>query len=154
MEPGYADHYRKVLGRKAWHSGLFWLWNCVVENKAKRCKEASIDEHECMKWLSSNSGLQCIGAWAPQILILEHEALGGFVTHCEWNSPLEVIIAGVPVKWAAVVGDSLKKEGIEQAGAHIMEGKEVEQGSLEKWQGDLLKKAGLLLLISPLSLKK
>jgi len=36
-----------------------------------------------------------------------------------------------------------------------MEGKEVEQGSLEKWQGDLLKKAGgLLLLISTLSSKK
>jgi hypothetical protein len=57
-------------------------------------------------------------------------------------------------KWAAVVGDSLKKEGIEKAGTHIMEVKEVEQGSLEKWQGDLLKKAGLLLLISTLSLKK
>lgn len=54
LESGYADHYRKVLGRKAWHTGPFWLWNCVVENKAKRCKEASIDEHECMKWLSSN----------------------------------------------------------------------------------------------------
>jgi len=48
----------------------------------------------------------------------------------------------------------LKKEGIEKAGTHIMEVKEVEQGSLEKWQGDLLKKAGLLLLISTLSLKK
>lgn len=57
-------------------------------------------------------------------------------------------------KWAAVVGDSLKKEGIEKAGTHIMEGKEVEQGSLEKWQGDLLKKADLLLLISTLSWKQ
>ncbi|KAJ6955343.1 hypothetical protein NC652_006698 [Populus alba x Populus x berolinensis] len=135
MEPGYADHYRKVLGRKAWHSGLFWLWNCVVENKAKRCKEASIDEHECMKWLSSSKANSDVYVCFGSIANFASSRL-------------------LEIKWAAVVGDSLKKEGIEQAGAHIMEGKEVEQGSLEKWQGDLLKKAGLLLLISPLSLKK
>jgi len=55
--------------------------------------------------------LQCIGAWAPQVLILEHEALGGFVTHCEWNSPLEVIITGVPmVIWPVSAGQFYNEE--------------------------------------------
>ncbi|KAK9684199.1 hypothetical protein RND81_10G193200 [Saponaria officinalis] len=41
-----------------------------------------------------------IRGWAPQVLILDHEVIGGFVTHCGWNSILESISAGVPmVTW-------------------------------------------------------
>ncbi|XP_039158402.1 UDP-glycosyltransferase 73B4-like [Eucalyptus grandis] len=38
--------------------------------------------------------------WVPQMLILDHESVGGFVTHCRWNSILERICAGVQmVTW-------------------------------------------------------
>ncbi|KAL1352528.1 hypothetical protein HN51_016522 [Arachis hypogaea] len=44
-----------------------------------------------------------IRGWAPQILILEHQAVGAFVTHCGWNSTLEAVAAGVPmITWPIV----------------------------------------------------
>lgn len=44
----------------------------------------------------SKKGL-IIRGWVPQLLILEHVAIGGFMTHCGWNSTLEGVTSGVPM---------------------------------------------------------
>jgi hypothetical protein len=43
-----------------------------------------------------NRGMVIMG-WAPQTDILQHPAVGAFVTQCGWNSVLETIAIGVPV---------------------------------------------------------
>ncbi|KAG5062723.1 hypothetical protein AAZX31_02G099300 [Glycine max] len=213
LEKVYADHFRNVLGRKAWHIGPLSLCNKDAEEKARRGKEASIDEHECLKWLNTKKpnsviyicfgstvkfpdsqlreiakGLEASGqqfiwvvrksgeekgekwlhdgfekrmegkgliirGWAPQVLILEHQAIGTFVTHCGWNSTLEAVTAGVPMvtwpifadqffneklvievlkigvpvgakTWLGMQGDSISCDAVEKAVKRIMTGEE------------------------------
>ncbi|KAL3632498.1 hypothetical protein CASFOL_025482 [Castilleja foliolosa] len=38
-----------------------------------------------------------VRGWAPQLEILGHFAIGGFMSHCGWNSCMESISMGVPV---------------------------------------------------------
>ncbi|KAL0296808.1 UNVERIFIED_CONTAM: UDP-glycosyltransferase 89A2 [Sesamum radiatum] len=38
-----------------------------------------------------------IKGWAPQTLILSHQAVYGFLSHCGWNSVMEAIAAGVMI---------------------------------------------------------
>nr|WJY55137.1 rhamnosyltransferase GT1 [Centella asiatica] len=38
-----------------------------------------------------------VEGWAPQTKILEHSSIGGFVSHCGWNSATESMSLGVPI---------------------------------------------------------
>ncbi|KAJ0987961.1 hypothetical protein J5N97_006317 [Dioscorea zingiberensis] len=74
-------------------SGRPFVWVVKAGEKAAEVEE----------WLSEgfeertrSRGL-IIRGWAPQAMILSHRAVGGFMTHCGWNSTLEAVTAGVPM---------------------------------------------------------
>lgn len=72
-------------------SGQDFIW--VVRNENEDWFPEGFEERTEGKAL-------IIRGWAPQVLILDHESVGAFVTHCGWNSTLEGISAGVPmVTW-------------------------------------------------------
>ncbi|KAI5068098.1 hypothetical protein GOP47_0016443 [Adiantum capillus-veneris] len=47
--------------------------------------------------ISRRSKVGLVVPWAPQVEVLAHASVGGFMTHCGWNSLLESILMGKPM---------------------------------------------------------
>ncbi|KAJ6406090.1 hypothetical protein OIU84_009752 [Salix udensis] len=77
-----------------------------------------------------NRGL-IVSEWVDQRQILSHHAVGGFLSHCGWNSVLESVVAGVPIlAWPMIADQYLNaKLIVNGAGAGISVGRVRNQGS-------------------------
>ncbi|KAI5060489.1 hypothetical protein GOP47_0024909 [Adiantum capillus-veneris] len=75
-----------VLGLEASERPLLWAIRPDVKNSIASALPKTFLE----------GGLVYITPWAPQSLVLSHKSVGGFLTHCGWNSTLESLSMGVP----------------------------------------------------------
>ena len=64
--------------------------------------------------------------WVPQEEVLVHQALGGFLTHSEWNSTLESIVARVPmICWPYFVDQQINSRFVSEVWKLGMDMKDV-----------------------------
>ncbi|PKI57506.1 hypothetical protein CRG98_022157 [Punica granatum] len=88
-----------------------------------------------------------VKSWAPQVEVLSKESVGGFMTHCGWNSVLEAVVAGVPmIAWPLYAEQHLNRNilvenmrmaiAVEEGGDGIVGWKGVERAVTELMAGE------------------
>ncbi|KAL1369489.1 hypothetical protein AAHE18_02G200600 [Arachis hypogaea] len=115
LELDYVKEYKKVKGNKVWCIGPVSLSynNNVGQRALAQFQELALALESCnfpFIWVMKEDDLfdsefeertkergLIIHGWAPQVLLLSHNAIGVFLTHCGWNSTLEAICAGLPM---------------------------------------------------------
>ncbi|XP_044507738.1 anthocyanidin 3-O-glucosyltransferase 2-like [Mangifera indica] len=84
-------------------SGVRFLWSLrkpPPKDKPERPRDYSSDHLQeifPIGFLERTKGIGFVCGWAPQKEVLAHSSIGGFVSHCGWNSILESLWFGVPI---------------------------------------------------------
>ena len=74
-----------------------------------------------------------MASWCPQEKVLNHPSVGGFLTHCGWNSTIESICAGVPmVCWPFFAEQQTNCRYCTEWGIGMEIDNNVERGEVEK----------------------
>ncbi|KAL9373409.1 hypothetical protein Peur_033029 [Populus x canadensis] len=97
----FSEEQLKEIASALERSGYRFLWS--VRQPPPKGKMgfptdyANPEEAVPTGFLDRTAGIGKVIGWAPQVAILAHPAIGGFVSHCGWNSILESLWFGVPI---------------------------------------------------------
>ncbi|XP_058212303.1 anthocyanidin 3-O-glucosyltransferase 2-like [Rhododendron vialii] len=97
----FGGNQLKEIARALERSGHRFLWS--VRRPPSKVKGEIPGEYQDLNqvlpegFLERTKKIGKVIGWAPQVAILSHKAVGGFVSHCGWNSTLESLWYGVPV---------------------------------------------------------
>ncbi|KAI4299846.1 hypothetical protein L6164_033269 [Bauhinia variegata] len=81
-------------------AGLRFLWALREPPKSKLNDPndfSNLEDVLPIGFLERTAEIGLVCGWVPQVQILAHKAIGGFVSHCGWNSILESLWYGVPI---------------------------------------------------------
>ncbi|KAJ8770548.1 hypothetical protein K2173_018039 [Erythroxylum novogranatense] len=95
---GFNTEQVKEIALALERSGHRFLWS-LRKPASKGTMEAPTDytnPEEALPegFLDHTAGIGKVIGWAPQVVVLAHKAIGGFVSHCGWNSTLESLWFG------------------------------------------------------------
>ncbi|XP_065857500.1 anthocyanidin 3-O-glucosyltransferase 6-like [Euphorbia lathyris] len=97
----FGEEQVKEIAYALEHSGYRFLWSLrQPPPKGKMgipTDYTNLADILSQGFLDRTADIGRIIGWAPQVAILAHPAIGGFVSHCGWNSILESIWYGVPI---------------------------------------------------------
>ncbi|KAJ0945807.1 putative flavonol 3-O-glucosyltransferase [Helianthus annuus] len=89
----------KEIARGLEQSGHRFVWSLRRPPHLEQSSEGNADNHDGVLpdgFMERTLGTGKVIGWAPQVSLLAHKAVGGFVSHCGWNSILESLWFGVP----------------------------------------------------------
>ncbi|KAB1204927.1 Anthocyanidin 5,3-O-glucosyltransferase [Morella rubra] len=140
----FSEKQLKEMAIGLENSGKRFLW--VVRNPPP-----GIDEEPNLDVLLPKGFLErtkdrgfVVKQWAPQVEVLRHDSVGGFVSHCGWNSVLEAVGGGVPmVAWPLYAEQPVNKEVLVNelklaVGVNVSEDGWVTAAELEKRVSELM----------------
>ncbi|KAM0943076.1 putative UDP-glucuronosyl/UDP-glucosyltransferase, UDP-glycosyltransferase family [Dioscorea sansibarensis] len=112
----------RELGIGLERSGVKFLW--VIKTKKVDKEEEQVDLKQVLgEELAERireRGSTVVHGWVEQEEILKHGAVGGFLSHCGWNSVIEAALHGVPVlAWPQLGDQRLNAEVVRRSGLGI-----------------------------------
>lgn len=77
-------------------SGCRFIWVVKAAMTAEQAEEGYGKVPEGFENRVAGRGIVVKG-WVPQVAILGHRVVGGFLSHCGWNSVMEAMVAGTAI---------------------------------------------------------
>ncbi|KAL1197496.1 UDP-glycosyltransferase 71B7 [Cardamine amara subsp. amara] len=133
---GFCEEQTREIATALERSGHRFLWSLRRESpnidKELPGEFTNLEEVLPEGFFDRTKEIGKVIGWAPQVAVLANPAIGGFVTHCGWNSMLESLWFGVPTAaWPLYAEQKFNAfEMVEELGLAV---------EIKKyWRGDLL----------------